>query len=339
MLTTLRIATRKSTLALKQTAVVEKRLQSILPAVQVTLVPILTEGDKATDIPLTQLGGKGLFVKALERALLEGRADIAVHSIKDMTVDIPDGLLLAAVCEREDPRDVLVSNAYSSLASLPLRAKVGTTSLRRQYQLRAFRPDLQIEPLRGNVDTRLTKLDAGEFEGVILAAAGLIRLGKTERIRCYLDSPAFLPASGQGAIGIECRTDDRQVLKLVSQLDHPPSHCRVLAERAVNRALGASCLVPVAAHAHWVDSRRGAHRTDNSAKVEKTEKAEAKGSSVKGSKGGERLSVCGQVGRLDGSQILSSTVEGNASDAETLGKAVAESLLAQGAQEIIKQYL
>jgi hydroxymethylbilane synthase len=312
MVTTLRIATRKSALALAQTALVEQRLQAALPGLTITRVPILTEGDKATDMPLTAIGGKGLFVKALEKALLEGRADIAVHSIKDMTVDIPGGLVLAAVCERADPRDVLVSNVYKNIMALPKRATVGTTSLRRQYQLHALRRDVEVVALRGNVDTRLAKLDTGEFDAIILAAAGLIRLGRAARITRYLDMPDFLPASGQGAVGIECRADDAAIIRsLVAQLDHAPSHQCVLAERAVTRGLGGSCLVPVAAHATWHE--------DNAASPQ--------------------LSITGQVGRLDGVEVLASRITGEASEADALGSAVADALLAQGAQAIIQDYL
>ena len=207
----IRIATRKSALALWQAEYVKARLQHFHPQLDVELVPMSTQGDKILDTPLAKIGGKGLFVKELETAILEDRADIAVHSMKDVPVEFPEGLQLQTICEREDPRDAFVSNRYASMDVLPHGAVVGTSSLRRQCQLKAQRPDLQIRDLRGNVNTRLSKLDQGEYDAIILAAAGLIRLGFEQRIATFIDVEQSLPANGQGAVGIECRSDDIQV--------------------------------------------------------------------------------------------------------------------------------
>ena len=261
-----------------------------------------TQGDKILDTPLAKIGGKGLFVKELETAMLEDRADIAVHSKKDVPVEFPDGLMLCTICEREDPRDAFVSNHFSSLDQLPQGAVVGTSSLRRQCQIKALRPDLQIRDLRGNVNTRLAKLDAGEFDAIILAAAGLIRLGFHERIAAYLPVSQSLPANGQGAVGIECRSDDAAVQALLAPLEHNATRQAVLAERAMNRALQGGCQVPIGAFAE-ID--------------------------------GDQLYLRGLVGQLDGQQILQAEVRGIATDGEALGQQLAAMLLAQGAGTIL----
>lgn len=297
-----RIATRKSALALWQAEYVKAQLQAFHPGLAVELVPMSTQGDKILDTPLAKIGGKGLFVKELETAMLEGRADIAVHSMKDVPVEFPEGLMLSTICQREDPRDAFVSHHYADLEALPQGAVVGTSSLRRQCQLKALRPDLTIRDLRGNVNTRLSKLDAGEFDAIILAAAGLIRLGFEERIRAFLPVEQSLPANGQGAVGIECRTDDSAIRALLAPLEHTPTRQAVLAERAMNRALQGGCQVPIGAFA--------VHEAD-------------------------QLWLRGLVGQLDGQQVLTAEVRGPAEDAEALGAALANQLLALGAGEIL----
>lgn len=297
-----RIATRKSALALWQAEYVKARLEFFHPGLVVELVPMSTQGDKILDTPLAKIGGKGLFVKELETAMLEDRADIAVHSMKDVPVEFPEGLMLSTICEREDPRDAFVSNHFSSLDQLPHGAVVGTSSLRRQCQIKALRPDLQIRDLRGNVNTRLAKLDAGEFDAIILAAAGLIRLGFHARIAAYLPVSQSLPANGQGAVGIECRSDDAAVRALLAPLEHTATRQAVLAERAMNRALQGGCQVPIGAFAE-ID--------------------------------GDKLYLRGLVGQLDGQQILQAEVRGAAADGEALGQQLAGMLLAQGAGAIL----
>jgi len=297
-----RIATRKSALALWQAEYVKARLEFFHPGLVVELVPMSTQGDKILDTPLAKIGGKGLFVKELETAMLEDRADIAVHSMKDVPVEFPEGLMLSTICEREDPRDAFVSNHFSSLDQLPQGAVVGTSSLRRQCQIKALRPDLQIRDLRGNVNTRLAKLDAGEFDAIILAAAGLIRLGFHARIAAYLPVSQSLPANGQGAVGIECRSDDAAVRALLAPLEHTSTRQAVLAERAMNRALHGGCQVPIGAFAE-ID--------------------------------GDKLYLRGLVGQLDGQQILQAEVRGAAIDGEALGQQLAGMLLAQGAGAIL----
>lgn len=301
---TVRIATRKSALALWQANTVKACLEQAHPGLQVSLVPMVSKGDKLLDSPLAKIGGKGLFVKELETALLEGEADIAVHSMKDVPMDFPEGLGLYCICEREDPRDAFISNTYANLAALPAGSVVGTSSLRRQAQLLARRPDLQIRFLRGNVNTRLAKLDAGEYDAIILAAAGLIRLGFEDRIRDNLTTQDSLPAGGQGAVGIECRTSDTEVHALLAPLHHGPSATRVIAERAMNRHLNGGCQVPIAAYAVLE---------------------------------GEQLWLRGLVGRPDGSQLLHAQARAPHGDAEALGRQVAEDLLAQGAKGILDE--
>ena len=244
------IATRESRLALWQAEHVQSLLQARFGRT-VTLLGMTTKGDQILDRALSKVGGKGLFVKELEVALEEGRADLAVHSLKDVPMELPDGFVLAAVLEREDPRDAFVSTHYDSLDALPQGAVVGTSSLRRMVQLRARRPDLKIEPLRGNLDTRLRKLDEGQYDAIILAAAGLKRLGLAERIREHIDTTVMLPAAGQGALGLEIRSSHAELPEALATLAHTPTWLATLAERGVSRAMGGSCSMPLAAFAEW----------------------------------------------------------------------------------------
>ena len=299
----IRIATRKSALALWQAEYVKAALEKAHPGIQVSLVPMVSRGDKLLDAPLAKIGGKGLFVKELETALLEDQADIAVHSMKDVPMDFPQGLGLFCICEREDPRDAFVSNAYASLEALPVGSVVGTSSLRRQTQLLARRPDLQINFLRGNVNTRLAKLDAGEYDAIILAAAGLIRLGFAERIRTSLSVEDSLPAGGQGAVGIECRSADSDIHALLAPLHDPATAVRVSAERAMNKHLNGGCQVPIACYAVLE---------------------------------GQQLWLRGLVGQPDGGLLLRAEQRAPAADAEQLGVQVAQALLQQGAAEILR---
>lgn len=298
----IRIATRKSALALWQAEFVKAELEAAHPHLTVTLVPMVSRGDQLLDSPLSKIGGKGLFVKELETALLTNAADIAVHSMKDVPMEFPEGLGLYCVCEREDPRDAFVSNTYASLEHLPHGSIVGTSSLRRQAQLLAQRPDLKINFLRGNVNTRLAKLDAGEYDAIILAAAGLIRLGFAERIRSSLDVSSSLPAGGQGAVGIECRSDDAAIHALLQPLHHADTAARVSAERALNKHLNGGCQVPIACYAVLED---------------------------------EQLWLRGFVGQPDASVLLRAEQRAHKDDAEALGIAVAKDLLAQGAGDIL----
>ncbi|CAM3476730.1 hydroxymethylbilane synthase [Parendozoicomonas haliclonae] len=300
--TTLRIATRQSALALWQAEHVKARLEALYPDLTVELVKMVSRGDVLLDSPLAKIGGKGLFVKELEHALLEGRADIAVHSMKDVPMHFPEGLGLPVICEREDPRDAFVSNTYGSLDDLPHGAIVGTSSLRRQCQILARRPDLTINFLRGNVNTRLAKLDAGEYDAIILAAAGLIRLEFRDRIRHFLDTEVSLPAGGQGAVGIECRMADQAIIDLIKPLHHDETATCVLAERAMNRTLNGGCQVPIASFA-TLD--------------------------------GDTLHLRGLVGQPDASEILRTEQTVPASECEKAGIDAAEHLLAQGAGEIL----
>ena len=300
---TLRIATRKSPLALWQAEHVKFRLLALYPGLTVELVTFTTQGDKILDTPLAKIGGKGLFVKELEVAMLEGRADIAVHSMKDVPMVCPDGLGIVTICERENPLDAFVSNRYASLGELPLGAVVGTSSLRRQCQLRAVRPDLVIRDLRGNVGTRLGKLDNGEYDAIILAAAGLLRLEMPERIRAFLPAELLLPAVGQGAVGIEARLDDQEVLSLLTPLHHAPTATCVLAERAMNRRLQGGCQVPIAGFATLTDGV---------------------------------LHLRGRVGQIDGARILAAEARTvHLEQAEQAGEQVADQLLELGADTIL----
>jgi len=299
----IRIATRKSALALWQAEYVKARLEQAHPGLSVTLVPMVSRGDKLLDSPLSKIGGKGLFVKELETALLEQEADIAVHSMKDVPMDFPEGLGLFCICEREDPRDAFVSNTFPSLDALPAGSIVGTSSLRRQAQLLARRPDLEIRFLRGNVNTRLAKLDAGEYDAIILAAAGLIRLGFEDRITATISVDDSLPAGGQGAVGIECRSADREIHALLAPLHHADTADRVRAERALNKHLNGGCQVPIACYAVLE---------------------------------GDQLWLRGLVGEPAGGALLTADARAPRGAAETLGVQVAEALLAQGAGDILK---
>lgn len=300
----LKIATRQSPLALWQAEHIRQRLQQLHPDLQVELVPFVTQGDKILDTPLAKIGGKGLFVKELEQALLDGRADIAVHSMKDVPMELPEGLTLAVICQRENPFDAFVSNSYAHFDDLPQGATVGTSSLRRKCQILYKRPDLNIIDLRGNVGTRLAKLDDGQYDAIILASAGLKRLGLHERIRHTLDAELSLPAVGQGALGIECRTEDTAILQLIAPLaDAETTQC-VVAERAFNRYLQGGCQVPIAGFA--------AIQQDN-------------------------LQIQGRVGSLDGQVLLKAEQCGAIEDAQRLGEQLAQQLLAQGAGELLGQ--
>lgn len=300
----LRIATRQSPLALWQANFVKTELEKYHPNLTVELVTMVTKGDVVLDTPLAKIGGKGLFVKELELALLEERADIAVHSMKDVPMSFPEGLGLAVICEREDPRDAFVSNHYASLAELPEGAIVGTSSLRRQCQLMAAYPHLTVKSLRGNVGTRLSKLDNGEYDAIILASAGLIRLGMPERIKSFISVEDSLPAAGQGAVGIETRVNDTRVLNYLAKLNHNPTACCVMAERAMNTRLQGGCQVPI-----------GGFATLN----------------------GEELELNALVGSLDGSTIIRASGKAHQRDAEQLGIRIAEQLLAQGADKILAE--
>ena len=298
----LRIATRKSALALWQAEYVKARLEQLDPSITVSLVPMVSRGDQLLDSPLAKIGGKGLFVKELETAMLNDEADLAVHSMKDVPMQFPDGLGLYAICEREDPRDAFVSNHFDDLDALPAGSVVGTSSLRRQAQIMARRPDLQIRFLRGNVNTRLAKLDAGEYDAIVLATAGLLRLGFDARIRYPMPPEVSLPAGGQGAVGIECRSSDTELQALLVQLNDEDSALRVRAERALNTRLNGGCQVPIACYAERENGE---------------------------------LWLRGLVGDPDGQRMLRAEARGSEADPEALGIAVAEDLLAQGAQSIL----
>lgn len=300
---TLKIATRQSPLALWQANYVKDRLQQLYPDLTIELVPMVTKGDVILDSPLAKIGGKGLFVKELENALLTKEADIAVHSMKDVPMQFPEGLGLAVICQREDPRDAFVSHSYRTFAELPQGAVVGTSSLRRQCQLKALRPDLDIRSLRGNVGTRLSKLDNGDYDAIILASAGLIRLGLADRIASFIDVEQSLPAAGQGAVGIECRTDDMQVKALLAPLaDAETTYC-VRAERAMNNHLQGGCQVPIGGYAILQQGQ---------------------------------LYLRALVGDIDGSRIIRAEGKSAVENAEVLGVQIAEQLLAQGADKILQ---
>lgn len=300
----LRIATRKSPLALWQAHYVSDMLKHHHPELKIELVTMTTQGDKILDTPLAKVGGKGLFVKELETGMLEGRADIAVHSMKDVPVEFPTGLHLAVICEREDPRDAFVSNTCSSLEELPEGARLGTSSLRRQSQISALRPDLKISDLRGNVNTRLKKLDNGEYDAIILAAAGLKRLKFEDRITQFIGTDVCLPAIGQGAVGIECRTDDARVHNLIAPLNDNKTQIRVLAERAMNQRLQGGCQVPIAGYAEFEHGL---------------------------------IMLRGLVGQVDGQKIIRGDIAGPAENAEELGVVLAEDLLSRGADKILNE--
>lgn len=299
---TIRIATRKSPLALWQAEHVKSELERHHPGIRVELLAMSTRGDKILDTPLAKVGGKGLFVKELEVAMLEHRADLAVHSMKDVPVEFPDGLGLTVICDREDPRDAFVSNHFASIDDLPQGARVGTCSLRRQCQLKERRPDLEIITLRGNVNSRLAKLDDGQFDAIILAASGLKRLGFDERIRQEIAPEVSLPAVGQGALGIECRLDDAELIDLLQPLNHKDSWARLQAERAMNRQLQGGCQVPIAGYAVLE---------------------------------GDQIWLRGLVGEPDGSSVIRYEARGPQADADQLGVTVANALLEGGARDIL----
>ncbi|MEG3192477.1 hydroxymethylbilane synthase [Lysobacter sp. D1-1-M9] len=301
-MTTLRIATRKSPLALWQSEHVAAGLRRAHPGLEVVLVPMSTRGDEVLDRSLAAIGGKGLFLKELELAMQRGEADCAVHSLKDVPMELEPGFALPAILERADAADAFVSHRFDDIAALPHGACVGTSSLRRQAQLRALRPDLQLRDLRGNVNTRLAKLDTGDYDAIVLACAGLQRLGFQARIRSRLQPPDWLPAPAQGAIAVECRDDDPGVHALFAALDHMPTRVCAEAERAMNRALDGSCHVPIAAYAQLE---------------------------------GEHLHLQGLVGSAIDGRIVRAQADGRADAREALAWGVAQSLLAQGAGELI----
>ena len=297
------IASRESALAMWQAEHIRDRLRALYPQTEVSILGMTTQGDQILDVTLSKIGGKGLFVKELEAALEDGRADIAVHSLKDVPMNLPDGFMLACIGEREDPRDAFVSNQYDSLQALPPGSVVGTSSLRRESQLRARFPHLKIEPLRGNVQTRLRKLDEGQYAAIILAAAGLKRLGLGSRIRNVISSDDSLPAVGQGALGIECRAGRGELAAVLAPLHHENTAACVLAERAMSRKLGGSCQVPLGGFAEVVEGK---------------------------------LRMRGFVATPDGTRLIRAEHGGSLYAPESLGIAVAEDLLAQGAGEILE---
>jgi len=298
------VGTRGSRLAVWQAEWVQARLQELAPGLTVTLQRIKTSGDMILDVPLAAIGGKGLFVKEIEEALLRGEIDLAVHSMKDVPTVLPDGLDILCVPAREDPRDVLVSRDSCSLEQLPKGSRVGTSSLRRQAQLLHSRPDLRIQLLRGNLDTRLRKLHNGEYEAIVLAAAGLRRMGWSNEVTEYLPPEVSLPASGQGALGLEGRRKDRFVQTLVEKLEHRPTRTAVMAERALLERLEGGCQVPIAAHA-----------------------------TIKG----DTLIMEGLIASVDGRRLIRDTIQGPASEAQGLGMQLAEKLLAQGGDVILNE--
>lgn len=301
---TLRIATRKSPLALWQANWIKGQLEERNPELTVELVRIMTKGDKILDVPLAQVGGKGLFVKEIEDALLDGRADIAVHSMKDVPTELPPGLHLAVITEREDPRDAWFSNGGVRFRDLPQGALVGTSSLRRQAQLKALRPDLRFEHLRGNVDTRLRKLEEGLYDAIVLAAAGVKRLGLADKVTEYLADDVTLPATGQGAVGIECRVQDPETNALIAPLNHYPSAVAVTAERAFLATLEGGCQVPIAGYARLE---------------------------------GETLTLRGLVGSLDGETLIRGSRVGSPAAAAEIGQSLGEEILDRGGREILAE--
>ena len=302
----IRIATRQSPLALWQAEHVAALLVEAFPNVTTELVKMVTRGDKILDAPLAKVGGKGLFVKELEQGMLEGTADIAVHSMKDVPIEFPNGLHLAAILEREDPTDAFVSNQYASLSELPSNARIGTSSLRRECQLKERFPDAEVIPLRGNVNTRLAKLDAGDYDAIILASAGLKRLGMAVRITESLDTRISLPAVGQGAIGIECRVDDDEINQMLATLHDTQTGLCVAAERAMNTRLNGGCQVPIAGFAQIQ---------------------------------GQKVFMRGLVGNPDGSVLYRAERTGELEHSEEMGRIIAEDLLAQGADKILQALL
>ena len=301
----LTIATRQSTLAMWQAEHVRDRLAARYPSATIELVGLTTQGDRLVDRPLSAIGGKGLFIKELETAMTDARADLAVHSLKDVPMDLPPGFVLAAICAREDPRDAFVSEHHASLSEMPEGAVVGTSSLRREAQLRERHPKLRIEALRGNVNTRLRKLDEGKYDAIVLAAAGLKRLGLATRIRAFLDPEESLPAPGQGALAFECLVDRPDVIAALAPLADRGTTLATTAERAFSRALSGSCHTPLAAHAEWEE---------------------------------DRLWLRGLIASRDGSDVMRGESEGEVDSleaAEALGQALADDFIAQGARRFI----
>ena len=300
----LRIGTRGSQLALYQANWVKEKFVQTHPHLKVTLITIKTTGDKIQDAPLAKIGGKGLFVKEIEEALIQERIDLAVHSIKDVPTELPESLHLSAITKREDPRDVFISKDGTQLRDLPQRAKIGTSSLRRQAQLLHFRGDFELIPLRGNLDTRLKKLERMNLDGIVLAMAGVKRLGFEARITEVIPIEISLPAIGQGALGIETRKGDKEVEERIHFLNDPESAIAISAERAFLKRLGGGCQVPIAAFARMVDSN---------------------------------LRIDGLVGTIDGKRLVKHHLEGPAEEAESLGNELAEILLGKGAKEILEE--
>lgn len=299
---TIRIATRKSPLALWQAYEVSRQLKIHHPDINIELVEMVTKGDKFLDAPLAKVGGKGLFVKELEQGMLDGNADIAVHSMKDVPMEFPEGLYLSVIMERENPFDAFVSNNYTSLDDLPANARIGTSSLRRQFQIKAMLPEAEMLDLRGNVNTRLAKLDNDEYDAIILASAGLIRLEFEDRIRHDLTPEQSLPAIGQGAVGIECREGDSRIEELMAPLNHTETNIRLTAERALNKGLNGGCQVPIAGYALLENNE---------------------------------IYLRGLVGRPDGSEVVFDEIRGSADNAAELGTTLAERLLDAGARKIL----
>lgn len=300
----MRIGTRGSLLALRQSENVKAALEALWPEIKIELQVIKTMGDKIVDVPLAKVGGKGLFVKEIEDALLNHSVDLAVHSMKDVPSDLPEGLFISAIPVREDPRDVLVTNRGESLQNLPVAAKVGTSSLRRAAQLKKFRPDLEIQNLRGNLDTRLRKVQEGMYDAIVLAAAGLHRMGWDNRVTCYLNPDEFLPAIGQGAIGIEIRREDEDLHQLLAPLHHPDTAVAVTAERALLKELEGGCQVPIGGHAKVMD---------------------------------EIVELTGLVASLDGREIFLRTRSGHREQAEYLGRSLAREILDAGGRRILEE--
>ena len=301
---TIRIATRKSPLALWQAEEVSRQLKQLYPELEIELIKIVSKGDKILDAPLAKVGGKGLFVKELEQSMLDGESDIAVHSMKDVPMAFPEGLYLPVIMEREDPTDAFVSNTYSSLEALPENARIGSSSLRRQLQIKEVMPNAQMLNLRGNVNSRLQKLDNGDYDAIILATAGLLRLEFDERIKTRITPEQSLPSVGQGAVGIECREGDVEIEKLIAPLNHQPTHIRLSAERAMNNRLNGGCQVPIAGFAILEN---------------------------------DELFLRGLVGRPDGSKVVRGEIRGPADSAQELGLQLAEQLLNDGADKILRE--
>jgi hydroxymethylbilane synthase len=315
--TKLVIASRESALAMWQAKHIQARLQALYPNCDVQILGMTTTGDQILDKPLAKIGGKGLFIKELENALLDGRADLAVHSMKDVPMNMPEGFALVATGERENPRDAFVSNDHKSLVDLPHGSIVGTSSLRRQSQIQARFPHLKIESLRGNVQTRLRKLDEGQYAAIILAAAGLIRLELGDRITSFISSDDSIPAVGQGALGIEVKDDRTDLIGILAPLNHAETEQCITAERAFSRALAGSCTVPLGALA----TIKNTNSKDDAIQREVTK--------------GKTISITGFVASVDGKQMLRETMSGNAKDADLLGKALAGKLVTLGANKIL----